>query len=126
MVEIAGGRKSLFAKFKQKCCGKLGKVWHSNKQRTPPLNIKKTCFIYDEGNFKILDKRVLRGDRCRGEGGGVRTSSQRNKSACYEMLHKASDLDGCFNTTDATENGNDTTWNIKILCRGRSVKKTVA
>jgi hypothetical protein len=39
-----------------------------------------------------------------GLGKGLATP-HRKKTACYEMLHRASDLDGFFGTTYTMENG---------------------
>jgi hypothetical protein len=44
----------------------------------------------------ILNKKSRTADKGLGEGP---TTPHRKKPACYEMLHRASDLDGFFGTT---------------------------
>jgi hypothetical protein len=121
-VDVAGGNKSSFATSTQKYFENQENFGILTNKEHRPSNIKRSASFMMKDASKLLDKCVLRGNRGRVEGGGVRTPSHRNRSACYEMLHKASDS---FNTTQAMENGSDATWNIKSLCRTRSVK-TVA
>jgi hypothetical protein len=46
------------------------------------------------------------------EGSFEYNDNRYRKTASYEMLHKASDLDGFFGTTQATENECDI-WNME-------------
>jgi hypothetical protein len=40
------------------------------------------------------------------------TTLQHKKSACYNMLHRLSDFDGFFGTTQATEKGHEI-WKVE-------------
>jgi hypothetical protein len=60
-----------------------------------------------------------------GVGRGINNSSPQ-KAACYKILHRASDLDKFFGTTQVTENGYKFgTWKVRSLYRTGSVS-TVA
>jgi hypothetical protein len=67
----------------------------------------------------------LVGDIDRQHGNQIRLTSlfkeSRLKPASYEILQRASDMDGLFGRMYATEN-EPKFWNVRILCRLGSVK----